>query len=174
MWVGALVLRAAERFGARCTGITLSRHQHELAHERIAAAGRGVADVENLRRHCSSTGHCPTRQRRTAFGPWSAKPVIASGDVSRRLRLFIRPRLDVDLPDPGGQGRHLANRHTAPDSRLHLSGKPPERSCSQSTAKCGIIRLRYNLVLLLPRPWTLPHFRLRYSTDAVTTPTTTG
>ena len=36
---GALILRAAERFGARCTGITLSRHQHELARERIAAAG---------------------------------------------------------------------------------------------------------------------------------------
>jgi len=36
---GALILRAAEKFGAHCTGITLSRHQQELARERIAAAG---------------------------------------------------------------------------------------------------------------------------------------
>jgi cyclopropane-fatty-acyl-phospholipid synthase len=36
---GALVLRAAERFGAHCVGITLSRNQHELACERVRQAG---------------------------------------------------------------------------------------------------------------------------------------
>ncbi len=36
---GALVMRAAERFGARCTGITLSENQFALASERVAAAG---------------------------------------------------------------------------------------------------------------------------------------
>lgn len=36
---GALVIRAAERFGARCTGITLSENQLTLASERVAAAG---------------------------------------------------------------------------------------------------------------------------------------
>ncbi len=36
---GALVMRAAERFGARALGITLSHSQYELAQERIAAAG---------------------------------------------------------------------------------------------------------------------------------------
>ena len=36
---GALILRAAEKHGARATGITLSREQYELAQERIAAAG---------------------------------------------------------------------------------------------------------------------------------------
>ena len=36
---GALILRAAQQFGARATGITLSRNQYELARERIAAAG---------------------------------------------------------------------------------------------------------------------------------------
>lgn len=36
---GALVIRAAERYGARCTGITLSKNQHALATERVAAAG---------------------------------------------------------------------------------------------------------------------------------------
>ncbi len=35
---GALVMRAAEKFGATAVGITLSRNQYELAQERIAAA----------------------------------------------------------------------------------------------------------------------------------------
>jgi cyclopropane-fatty-acyl-phospholipid synthase len=36
---GALVLRAAQRFGARCVGVTLSERQAELARERVAQAG---------------------------------------------------------------------------------------------------------------------------------------
>lgn len=38
---GALVIHAAERYGARATGITLSRKQTELARERVAEAGLG-------------------------------------------------------------------------------------------------------------------------------------
>ena len=36
---GALIMRAAGKFGAKTLGITLSRNQYELAQERIAAAG---------------------------------------------------------------------------------------------------------------------------------------
>jgi cyclopropane-fatty-acyl-phospholipid synthase len=36
---GALAMRAAEKFGADATGITLSQNQYELANERIEAAG---------------------------------------------------------------------------------------------------------------------------------------
>jgi cyclopropane-fatty-acyl-phospholipid synthase len=36
---GALVMWAAERYGAQATGITLSQNQHALANERIRAAG---------------------------------------------------------------------------------------------------------------------------------------
>jgi cyclopropane-fatty-acyl-phospholipid synthase len=36
---GALILRAAEKFGAKAVGVTLSRNQYELAQERIATAG---------------------------------------------------------------------------------------------------------------------------------------
>ena len=36
---GALVVRAAQRFGVDATGITLSENQHRLANERIRAAG---------------------------------------------------------------------------------------------------------------------------------------
>jgi cyclopropane-fatty-acyl-phospholipid synthase len=44
---GALVVRAAQRYGARCVGITLSRNQCELARERVAAAG--LADRVEIR-----------------------------------------------------------------------------------------------------------------------------
>ncbi|KDB08485.1 Cyclopropane-fatty-acyl-phospholipid synthase [Burkholderia sp. lig30] len=36
---GALVLRAAGKFGARCVGVTLSQNQFDLATERVRAAG---------------------------------------------------------------------------------------------------------------------------------------
>lgn len=36
---GTLVLRAAEKFGARCTGVTLSQNQFDLATARVKAAG---------------------------------------------------------------------------------------------------------------------------------------
>ena len=36
---GALIMRAAEKFGAKAVGVTLSRNQYDLARERIAAAG---------------------------------------------------------------------------------------------------------------------------------------
>lgn len=36
---GALAIRAAQKYGAKCVGITLSRNQFELAKERVARAG---------------------------------------------------------------------------------------------------------------------------------------
>lgn len=44
---GALVMRAAEKFGARCVGITLSENQHALASERVRQAG--LADRIEIR-----------------------------------------------------------------------------------------------------------------------------
>ncbi|WP_295999669.1 cyclopropane-fatty-acyl-phospholipid synthase family protein [Rugamonas sp.] len=36
---GALVIRAAQRYGARCVGVTLSENQYALAQQRVRAAG---------------------------------------------------------------------------------------------------------------------------------------
>ncbi|MBU6487808.1 MAG: cyclopropane-fatty-acyl-phospholipid synthase family protein [Burkholderiales bacterium] len=44
---GALVLRAASKFGARCVGVTLSQNQFDLATERVKAAG--LADRIEIR-----------------------------------------------------------------------------------------------------------------------------
>ncbi|MCP3707142.1 class I SAM-dependent methyltransferase [Paraburkholderia sp. CNPSo 3274] len=37
--LGALVLRAAQKFGARCVGVTLSQNQFDLATARVKVAG---------------------------------------------------------------------------------------------------------------------------------------
>ncbi len=43
---GALALRAAEKFGARCIGVTLSENQAQLARERVERAGlRGQVEI---------------------------------------------------------------------------------------------------------------------------------
>ncbi len=44
---GALVIRAAQKYGARCVGITLSENQYALATERVAAAG--LSDLVEIR-----------------------------------------------------------------------------------------------------------------------------
>jgi cyclopropane-fatty-acyl-phospholipid synthase len=44
---GALVIRAAQKFGARCVGITLSKNQYLLAKERVERAG--LADRVEIR-----------------------------------------------------------------------------------------------------------------------------
>ncbi len=44
---GALVIRAAQQYGVRCVGITLSQNQHELARERVKE--RGLAHLIDIR-----------------------------------------------------------------------------------------------------------------------------
>jgi cyclopropane-fatty-acyl-phospholipid synthase len=44
---GALVMRAAQKFGAKCVGITLSKNQYALAKERVEKAG--LADRVDIR-----------------------------------------------------------------------------------------------------------------------------
>jgi cyclopropane-fatty-acyl-phospholipid synthase len=44
---GALVIRAAQKFGARCVGVTLSQNQFDLATERVKEAG--LADQVEIR-----------------------------------------------------------------------------------------------------------------------------
>ncbi|OWW22587.1 SAM-dependent methyltransferase [Noviherbaspirillum denitrificans] len=44
---GALVMRAAQKFDARCVGVTLSRNQYDLARERVKEAG--LADRVEIR-----------------------------------------------------------------------------------------------------------------------------
>jgi len=62
---GALVIRAAQQYGARCVGITLSQNQYDLAIERVKAAGltgqveirlQDYRDVQGPFDHITSVG----------------------------------------------------------------------------------------------------------------------
>ena len=64
---GGLVLRAAQKWGARCVGITLSQNQFDLACERVRAAGlqdqieirlQDYRDVKDTFDRISSVGMC--------------------------------------------------------------------------------------------------------------------
>ncbi len=54
---GALILRAAQHWGARCVGITLSQQQYDLARARIAAAGLEDRCEVRLQDYRDVTGH---------------------------------------------------------------------------------------------------------------------
>jgi len=62
---GALVLRAAQKFGARCVGVTLSNNQYALARERVEAAGLGDRIEIRLQDYRDVTG---TFDRITSVG----------------------------------------------------------------------------------------------------------
>lgn len=77
---GALVIRAAQRYGARCVGVTLSENQHALATERVREAGlahlidirlQDYRDVRGQFDRITSVGmfeHVGTRQLPAYFG----------------------------------------------------------------------------------------------------------
>lgn len=62
---GALVMRAAEKFGAKCVGITLSENQAELARERVKQAGLAKLVEIRLQDYRDVTG---SFQRITSVG----------------------------------------------------------------------------------------------------------
>lgn len=62
---GALILRAAQNYGAHATGITLSKNQYALARERISAAGLGDRCEVRLADYRDMTG---TYDRITSIG----------------------------------------------------------------------------------------------------------
>lgn len=62
---GALVMRAAQKFGAKCVGITLSKNQFELAKEKVARAGLTDRVEIRLQDYRDTTG---TYDRITSVG----------------------------------------------------------------------------------------------------------
>ncbi|BCZ84888.1 hypothetical protein PTKU64_85630 [Paraburkholderia terrae] len=126
---GALVIRAAEKFGARCVGITLSKNQFDWASESVRAAGltdrveirlQAYPDVEGWFDRITSLGMfeyegrsdlqeyaAVLQERLAADGVLVSHGIMSTGPCSGRFMLddiefcsrYVFP--DDELPDLG-------------------------------------------------------------------------
>ncbi len=80
---GALVSRAAQKFGAKCVGITLSENQYDLARERIARAGISDRVEIRLEDYRDTVG---TYDRITSVGMFEHVGAKHLSDYFRKIR----------------------------------------------------------------------------------------
>ena len=125
---GALVMRAAERYGARCVGITLSDNQARLARERVARAGLGklveirlqdYRDIEGSFERITSVGmfeHVGLRHLAEYFGRINS--LLAPGGIAMNHGLTSTDVHSRGTPYGGGE---FINRYVFPHGELaHL------------------------------------------------------
>jgi cyclopropane-fatty-acyl-phospholipid synthase len=126
---GALVIRAAQRHGVRCVGITLSERQAELARERVARAGlqdlveirlQDYRDVEGEFDRITSVGmfeHVGVQHLPEYFT--KVRKLLAPGGVVMNHGITT---CDIDNgPTPHGAGEFIG-KYVFPDGELgHLS-----------------------------------------------------
>lgn len=122
---GALVIRAAQHFGARCVGITLSQNQYQLARERVAAAGlQNTIDIR-LQDYRDVAG---TFDRITSVGMFEHVGLRHLDGYFRRIHDLLAPggwalNHGITSTDPGdgetryGGGRFI-DRYVFPDGEL--------------------------------------------------------
>ena len=125
---GALVIRAAERFGARCVGITLSENQALLAREQVQRAGVSHLVEIRLQDYRDVSGHF---DRITSVGMFEHVGVQHLVEYFGRINELLAPNgvamnhgltsTNVDSRgSPYGGGRFI-NRYVFPHGELaHL------------------------------------------------------
>jgi cyclopropane-fatty-acyl-phospholipid synthase len=126
---GSLIMRAAQRYGAKALGITLSKSQYELAQERIAAAGLGdrcavrlqdYRDVEGQFDRISSIGmfeHVGLRNLRGYFAKMRA--LLTDDGIALNHGITLSDLHAGEVPFGGGD---FIDRHVFPHGELpHIS-----------------------------------------------------
>ena len=103
---GALVIRAAEQYGARCVGITLSENQAELARERVARQGLQDRVEIRLEDYRDVSG---SFDRITSVGMFEHVGVQHLPDYFRRMAGLLADdgvvmNHGITSTDPGGGG----------------------------------------------------------------------
>ncbi|MDR1969145.1 MAG: cyclopropane-fatty-acyl-phospholipid synthase family protein [Burkholderiaceae bacterium] len=101
---GALTLRAAQRFGTHCLGITLSQNQYDLARERVRAAGLQERVEIRLQDYRDVQG---AFDRITSVGMFEH---VGLGNLSGYFRIIGR------LLAPGGWAMNHGITSTDPDN----------------------------------------------------------
>lgn len=126
---GALVMRAAEHYGARCVGVTLSRNQYERARARVQAAGladrveirlQDYRDIEGHFDRISSVGmfeHVGLKQLPAYFGRINA--LLADDGLALNHGITTSDPASRDTPFGAGS---FIDRYVFPGGELpHLS-----------------------------------------------------
>jgi cyclopropane-fatty-acyl-phospholipid synthase len=126
---GALVLRAAQKFGARCVGVTLSQNQFELARERVARAGLQDRIEIRLQDYRDVSGEF---DRITSVGMFEHVGVQHLSDYFARINQLLAPggvvmnhgitTTDVEQRASPYGGGEFIDRYVFPHGELaHLS-----------------------------------------------------
>ncbi|GLU35473.1 cyclopropane-fatty-acyl-phospholipid synthase family protein [Trinickia caryophylli] len=126
---GALVLRAAQKFGARCVGVTLSQNQFDLATERVRAAGladrieirlQDYRDVQGQFDRITSVGmfeHVGRKNLPGYFG--KIRELLADDGVAMNHGITSS---DYDSGETALGGGEFIDRYVFPDGELpHIS-----------------------------------------------------
>lgn len=162
---GALVMRAAEKFGARALGITLSQNQYELARERIARAGLGdrcevrIEDYRDLQGRfdrISSVGmfeHVGLRNLRGYFA--KVRELLADDGVIMNHGITSADSDSAESPFGGGD---FIERYVFPHGELPHIGLALQEMAAAGLEPVDVENLRRHYAL------TLTHWADRFET----------
>jgi cyclopropane-fatty-acyl-phospholipid synthase len=125
---GALVIRAAQRFGARCVGVTLSENQAQLARERVEQAGLQHLVEIRLQDYRDVTG---TFDRITSVGMFEHVGIQHLPEYFSRINSLLAPdgvvmnhgitTTDIDARGTPYGGGEFIDRYVFPHGELaHL------------------------------------------------------
>ena len=157
---GALILRAAEKFGAKVVGITLSRNQYELAQERIAAAGvanrcevriEDYRDVTGTFDRIASVGmfeHVGLRNLRGYFA--KLKELLADNGTIMNHGITSTDPDSAESPWGGGD---FMERYVFPHGESPHISQALKEMCAAGLEPVDVENLRRHYALTLNR-WT--------------------
>ncbi|HUW00400.1 MAG TPA: class I SAM-dependent methyltransferase [Gallionella sp.] len=160
---GALVMRAAEKYGAKTLGITLSRNQYELAQERIAAAGladrcevrmEDCRDVVGKFDRITSVGmfeHVGLKHLRSYFA--KVQELLADNGVVLNHGITSTSPDSAESPFGGGD---FIERYVFPHGELPHIGLVLQEMCAAGLEPVDMENLRRHYAL------TLNHWVERY------------
>jgi len=162
---GALVMRAAEKFGARALGITLSHNQYELARERIARAGladrcevriEDYRDVQGRFDRISSVGmfeHVGLKNLRAYFT--KMRELLADDGVIMNHGITSADPDSAESPFGGGD---FIERYVFPHGELPHIGLALKEMAAAGLEPVDVENLRRHYAL------TLKHWAERFET----------
>lgn len=160
---GALVMRAAEKYGAKTLGITLSRNQYELAQERIDAAGlshrcevrmEDYRDVAGKFDRISSVGmfeHVGLKNLRSYFS--KVRELLTDNGAALNHGITSTDPASAEAPFGGAD---FIERYVFPHGELPHIGLVLEEMCAAGLEPVDVENLRRHYAL------TLNHWVERY------------